>query len=110
MTQDVLFHILADNSTERDKIFDIISKQFNTTIVLVDINKLADNDAYPLNSNGNISTQSTRNYNNLVGDSSQYGWRQCIFKRMYGQESTTFNNSFFGAVLRLTAEIPMGDV
>ncbi len=110
MFQDVLFHIYSDTSTERDKIFDIITKQFNTTIVLTDINKLADNNIYPLNIKGNIVNQSTRNYTNLVGEGSQYGWRQCTFERMIGQEMSTYNNSFFGAVARMTAKIPMTDV
>ena len=110
LDQDVLFHIFAETSTERDKIFDIITNQHNSTIVLVDINKLADNNAYPINTKGNIVNQANCNYNNLVGESSQYGKDQCVFKSFTGQESSTYTNNLFGAIARLTAEIPMGDV
>lgn len=110
LEQDILFHIYADNSVECDKIFDIITNQHNGPVNLININKLATNNAYPINIQGKINNQLTTNYNNLVGESSQYGFGACVIKEMYGQEKYTYNDRFFGASIRATIEIPMGDV
>lgn len=110
LQQDVLFHVYADTSTERDKLFDIISNQYNKAINLVNINKLAENNAFPINTYGNIVNQLTRNYENMAGPTSQYAWRQCVFDKVIGQEQTSLNSSIFGATVRVTMKIPMSDI
>ena len=47
--QDVLFHVLADNSADRDQLVDIISYQNDKTFALVDRNKVKTSSKYPPN-------------------------------------------------------------
>lgn len=109
LEQSVLMHVFAENATERNKIIDIIVNQHDSNIVIYDMNKLADDNKYPLNLNGNIVNQETRNYNNLVGIDSQYGYRQGIFKKIESQEQN-FIGSIFGGIAKVDLEIGIPDV
>jgi hypothetical protein len=109
LEQSLLMHVFAESPNERNKIIDIIVNQHDSNIVIYDMNKLAENDMYPLNLNGNIENQSTRNYNNLVGIGSQYGYRQGIFKKIESQEQNYIGN-IFGGIAKVTLEIGIPNV
>jgi hypothetical protein len=109
LEQSVLMHVFAETPTERNKIIDIIVNQHDSNIVIYDMNKLAENDMYPLNLDGTIANHATRNYNNLVGIASQYGYRQGIFKKIESQEQNYIGN-LFGGIAKVVLEIGIPNV
>jgi len=109
LEQSVLMHVFAETASERNKLIDIIVNQHDSSIVIYDMNKLADDDKYPLNLNGNIVNEETRNYNNLVGTGSQYGYRQGYFKKIESQEQNYIGN-LFGGIAKVDLKIGIPDV
>lgn len=110
LEQSFLFHVFAETPQERNKILDIIVHQHDSSIVVYDMNKLAEDNMYPLNLDGNIVNQSTRNYNNLVGVGSQYGYRQGIFKSIESQEQNVLASNLFGGIAKVVVEVGIPNV
>ena len=54
VTQDVLFHILAESRWWRNQLVDIISIQKDKTLMLYDSDKIADYNAFPLDYRGSV--------------------------------------------------------
>jgi hypothetical protein len=97
---DVLFHIFAEDSWDRDKLIDIISMQREKTIILFDKNALLAADDYPLNDYGDVKT-TAKMYPTLLED---YSWKRCFFKEVMPQDVLSIPPLFRG-VARLTCEI-----
>lgn len=110
LEQSLLFHIFAETPQERNKILDIIVNQHDSNIVVYDMNKLAEDNMFPINLDGNIVNQSTRNYNNLVGEGSQYGYRQGIFKNIESQEQNILSSNLFGGIAKVVIEVGIPNV
>jgi hypothetical protein len=107
--QDILYHILAENTYERDKIFDVITYQKEATILAFDKNKLADNDKYPLDANGFLR-DGALTYPDLVNsESGQYFWRKIYFKNKVGQEVKS-NPPLFRSLVRASVEVNMPEI
>lgn len=110
LEQSLLFHVFADSPQERNKILDIIVNQHDSSIVIYDMNQLATDNMFPINLDGNIVNQSTRNYNNLVGVGSSYGYRQGIFKNIESQEQNILASNLFGGIAKVVIEVGIPNV
>lgn len=106
MEQDTLFHILADNPSDKNNIVDIIRLQQDRYIQLYRTDTVIKSGIYPLNYDGskNINGQ---NYNNIVNNDI-YKWRECRLKNITISDINFTNMRMFGAVVRVTNEIICG--
>jgi hypothetical protein len=107
--QDVVFHILAETSWERDKLFDILSLQNDKNIYLYDLNKVGSGNVFPLDSYGSPAP-SGKGYVDLVTANGPYFWKQVRFMDNVGLEMTAFSPNFYGAQVRTTVEFNMGEI
>lgn len=102
--QDVIFHILSENPWDRDKLIDIITYQKNKTILSFDKNRLYENNAYPLDDNGDIK-DGALSYPDLVKPSGEggYFWKKIYINDMKTQEVTS-TPPLYRAIVRGTFE------
>jgi hypothetical protein len=99
--QDIAFYILAENKNDRNKLLDIIRLQQDLTIQLYDTNALTQDEAYPLDHNGDLKNNALM-YPDMVQN---YPWKKCFIKNisLFDMESTTPN--LHQGVARATVEI-----
>jgi hypothetical protein len=107
--QDVVFHILAETAWERDKLFDVLSLQNDKNIYLYDLNKVGSGNAFPLDSNGSVAISGV-GYVDLVTPTGLYFWKQVRFVDNMGLEMLTISPNFYGAQVRTTIEVNMGEI
>lgn len=90
---DVRFHIFSEDQWGKLQLTDLISQQHDKTIYLFDTNRLADENAYPLNSEGSKSSNCLC-YPDLVKESDDGGfrWKKTIFLRTYPQDMPDLGN------------------
>ncbi len=110
MDQDIVFRIYAETSSERNKIFDLISSQKDTTFYLFDLNDIAASGTFPLDSNGAIANQHSCNYGNLVNPAGPYYWRNGTFIDFTGQEQPTLQRGLYGGIARGKLRIGMPEI
>lgn len=96
----VLFHVIADDDEDRDKIVYVLKRMYQKTIWLYDTNKVADANKFPLQENGSLSPNPLR-YPELVN---QFGFRKCIFIGVRPQDITP-KLPMFRAIVRATLQI-----
>lgn len=110
VTQDVLFHILSENTWDRDKLIDIITYQKDRTLLSFDKNAMVDNDKFPLDYNGSLRTGALC-YPDLVKSSGDggYFWKKIFIKNMTTQESAS-HPPLFRAVVRGSFEIDFPEI
>jgi hypothetical protein len=101
--QDILLHILSDNSYYKNNIIDILRLQEDRVIWLYKTDNVVKSGVYPLNYDGskNINGQ---NYNLLVNDNN-YKWIRCQFMKVNISDIMFTNIRMYGAVVRLTNQI-----
>ncbi len=107
---DVLFHILAETTWDRDKLMDIISFQKEKTLLSFDKNAMTDANRFPLDYQGSIASGAMV-YPDLVkmsGDGGFY-WKKIFVKDMLTQESSSLP-PLFRAVVRGTFEIDYPEI
>lgn len=80
---DVMFHVLAENPWDRDKLFDIITYQKDRTYGSFDKNKLAASGVFPLDQKGSL-TANPKMYPELANPLSEnpYFWKRIFVKDM----------------------------
>lgn len=98
--QDVIFHILSDQFSDRNKAVYAFIKQLDKTIWLYDIGKIADANDFSLDLDGS-PTQSAKQYPELVDT---YPYARALFKSLIGQEITK-ELALFRASVRATMQI-----
>lgn len=101
--QDILLHVFAENSSDKNKIIDVIRLQKEKTIWLYDINKVVNNNVNPLNYKGGINL-SGKNYPYLVSNET-YRWNKCYFKEISFMDMETVNKNLYWCTIRLTTEV-----
>jgi hypothetical protein len=101
LEQDLVFYVLAENKNDRNKLLDIIRLQQDSTLQLFDTNKVAQNDAFPLDYNGDIKPTPLM-YPNLID---QYSWRKCFIKNVNLVELDSKHTNFHQGAARATLEI-----
>jgi hypothetical protein len=101
LEQDLVFYVLAENKNDRNKLLDIIRLQQDATLQLFDTNKVAQDDAFPLDYNGDIKSTPLM-YPNLID---QYSWRKCFIKNVNLVELDSKHTNFHQGAARATLEI-----
>jgi hypothetical protein len=103
LQQDMMLHIFAETSVQRNNIIDILLKQKDNTIILYDINKVIKNNVQPLNYRGEINSQRL-NYDQLVSRPLYILNKSYIINSVLS-EIQSFSASLHHAVVRWTLEI-----
>jgi len=109
--QDVLFHILSENTWDRDKLIDIISYQKDRTILSFDKNAMGETNSFPLDYSGSLRS-GAKSYPALVASSGDggYFWKKIFIKDMITQETGGSNPPLFRAVVRGSFEIDFPEI
>lgn len=98
--QDILFHVLTESSSDRSKIVDIMSDQYQQTLQFYDLNTIADANAFYLNDDG------TRNMNSFIYPQlvDRFPWKKATISNVRAQEITN-QLPLFRAVVRATFDV-----
>lgn len=103
LDQDILFHILTTNPSQRSNIVDILLSQKDKGLILYDLNKVIEDRVYGLNYRGERNL-SGLNYGQLVNNP-RYFYRQCYVKNSILSELNNFSSSLYNGIVRWTLEI-----
>jgi hypothetical protein len=106
-TQDVKFHVLAEDRRSRNEILDIFRLQFDKIIWLFDSQAIAVATGYPLDYRGMLVGSNM--YPDLV-DVSGFRWKECRFSDTFISEVESFNPNIYQGVVRTTFDIIVGSV
>lgn len=101
--QDVLLHILSENFSDRAILLDILLQQKDRPLMLYDINKVVNNNAYPINFDGTKNSNG-KVYPELV-DNNQYKLQVVYIKDASIIEMNNYGQNLFVGSLRYTIEI-----
>jgi hypothetical protein len=101
LEQDISFYVLAENKNDRNKILDILRLQQDLTINLYDTNKLAQDDLFPLDYNGNTKINPLM-YPDIVNN---YLWRKCFIKTVNLFELDSITPNLFQGLAKATLEV-----
>ena len=108
VTQDVFFHIFAEDSWSRNLAIDAIANQGRSTLFMFDLNKMADLGAFPLDYEGALLDGSL-NYPTLTDSSGPY-----FFNRMFVDNVRVDNVRstipLFRGQVKWTVEIDIGNI
>ena len=97
---DVLFHCLAEDELDRNKIVDIISLQNDKVIHLFNSNRINANQEFPLDYKGSPVPSALR-YPDLV---EKYNGGKLKLTNTTVQNMVMYNSNVFGGVIRMTTE------
>lgn len=102
--QDVLFHVVAETSDDRDKIVDIISLNQDKTIYLYDVNARVAANEFALDWRGSKINEA-KMYPDLVElPPVGFRWKKCFFNRMVCEE-VTIKLPLHRGIVRATLEV-----
>ena len=103
VTQDVLFHIVAESRWWRNQLVDILSIQKDNTLMLYDSNKIADSGAYPLDFRGMVVAPQN-NYSGLVTNTA-YQYQSARITDMGVTEMESYNSMLHEGTVRASFEV-----
>jgi len=103
VTQDVLFHIVAESRWWRNQLVDMISVQKDKTLMLYDSDKLADNSAFPLDYRGSV-VNSGNNYSGIV-NTSAYQYTSARITNVAVTEMDSYNSRLYEGTVRASFEL-----
>jgi len=103
ITQDVLFHIIAESRWWRNQLVDIISLQKDKTLMLYDSDKLADANAFPLDFRGMV-VNTTNNYSGIVNNT-DYQYTTARITNMSIVEMESYNSRLYEGTVRASFEV-----
>ena len=103
ITQDVLFHIVAESRWWRNQLVDIISVQKDKTLMLYDSDKLADAGAFPLDYRG-MAISPQYNYSGIVNTPS-YQFTSARITDMGVTEMESYNSRLYEGTVRASFEV-----
>lgn len=103
ITQDVLFHIVAESRWWRNQLVDIISLQKDKTLMLYDSDKLADANAFPLDFRGMV-VNATNNYSGIVNNTA-YQYTTARITDMGVTEMESYNSRLYEGTVRASFEV-----
>ena len=103
ITQDVLFHIVAESRWWRNQLVDIISLQKDKTLMLYDSDKLADAAAFPLDYRGMV-VNSGNNYSGIVNNTA-YQYTTARITDMGVTEMESYNSRLYEGTVRASFEV-----
>jgi hypothetical protein len=96
--QDLMFHVLAENYSDRMIIIDILLNQKDKTLLLYDINKVVSDNAYSLDYRGSKNPNG-KGYEEILSDS-DYTLNTAHIKNMDMMDLETYGPNIFKGSLR----------
>ena len=103
--QDVLFHIIAENSWDRDHLVDIITYQSDKNIYMPDLDAMQASADFPINLDFRGSPiKFAKMYPDIIDSSSGFRGKQFRLINTSVQEMGQINPQLFGAIVRSTCE------
>jgi len=108
VSRDILFHVLAESVSDRDKIFDIITYQKDKTILSFDKNALITDNKFPLDSDGSLVSGAI-NYPEMVNPTGQYFWKKLLFENFVSQDVPS-TPPLFRATIRGTIKTDLTEI
>jgi hypothetical protein len=103
VTQDVIFHIVAESRWWRNQLVDIISVQKDKTLMLYDSDKVAESGAYPLDYRGMVIAPEN-NYSGLV-NTAAYQFTSARITDMGVSEMESYNSRLYEGTVRASFEV-----
>ena len=103
VTQDVLFHIVAESRWWRNQLVDIISLQKDQPLMLYDTDKVISGSGYPLDYRGMVVAPSST-YESIVYDKN-YQFTQCRITDMSVSEMESYNSRLHEGTVRASFEV-----
>lgn len=87
ISQEVAFHVITDNKDDRNFLHDVITEQWNHTLIAYDLNAINEDRQFALDINGSIAS-GAKTYPELVAQTGDggYAWRTYYMDRAYSQE------------------------
>lgn len=121
VSTDVLFHVLADDDYERDKLLDVISLQEEKVLDIFDSDRIARSGVLPLDYRGMVNTVdragntiSPKMYPELIQASGDGGYKygnikggSITFKNSRVQLSEAISPNLYHGVVRVSTEVIM---
>lgn len=104
LTQEIRFHILAENAWGRNRLIDYISLNKDRTIWMYDLNKVNNSGVAPLDYRGQLQP-SGRMYSSLVDD---FRYKKLGFSDITVSEVEQVNPYLYRATVRIGAEVVFG--
>ena len=101
--QDILLHVLTENFSDRAIILDILLQQKDRPLMLYDINKVVNNNAFPINFDG-TKNENGKIYPELV-DNNQYKLQVVYIKDASIIEMNNYGQNLYVGSFRYTIEI-----
>jgi hypothetical protein len=101
--QDIMLHILSETYADRANLIDILSQQKDRPIYLYDINKVINDNVYPLNYDGSINIDGMT-YTDLV-ENKQYELTVVYIKKVNLIDLYNYGQTVYSANFRYTLEI-----
>ncbi len=101
--KEVDFHVLAETDFEMKQMHDIIHDCYNKTLVLFNKKNIIRDQAFPLNSDGSL-TSNPKTYPQLVAGTGVGGfeWKTAWFKNLRSFEGENNTNNLWYCVIRAT--------
>lgn len=108
---DIVFHVLAEDAQTANMLADHLSYQNEKTIWLIDLKRLGDDNAYPLNYDG-TKNSGALSYPDLVSASGDggYRWNKCRFYNAEIQGGDWVSDSLYNSRVRLTTEVVLTNI
>ncbi len=107
ISQDVLFHTIAESRHERNQLVDVCRLQNDKVIWLYSTDNTADATGFPLDHRG--MRVGTKMYPNLVDTAGNggYRWKMCDFTNVVVSNIETPHTQLYAGVVRMTMRINM---
>lgn len=105
--QDIVFNVLTETKTDRNKIADIIANQNNMSVAILDYNNILSSGVLPLNGDNAIN-QNAIPYTSLIQNNTFY-WKKCQFIDSKLITMGTIGNLYTSRI-KVTCEIGMSEI
>lgn len=102
LTQDVLFHIFAEDRWTRNNLTDLIRYQTDNVIWLFDSNKISEANAYPLDYRGQLV--GSAQYPDFISQASGFRFRKVQFINTFINEIEPVHPNLHQGAVRITME------
>ena len=106
--QDVIFHVLADNREDRNKLVSILEVQNDLNIWLFDSDTVAASGVFPLDFRGERT--GAYRYPDLVATSNPYRWKTCRLHDIVVSEVDAWHPRLYEGTVRATCEVIFGTI
>lgn len=106
--QDVICHVIAEDSFTRNQLLDTLRYQRDKVIWLFSSNLVSQGDAWPLQPNGDLANSNV--YPDLIAEGGGYRWDKCTFTDVVLEDVAAIHPNLYEGVVRITTEVLTGQI